>query len=60
MKTCGKKQNITKYHSLNIKKLGELEQELEQENSQVLKKTNKTKLASPSGTDDIQLREIIK
>lgn len=59
MKTCGKKQNITKYHSLNIKKLGELDM-LEQENSQVFKKTNKTKLASPSGTDDIQLREIIK
>ena len=33
---------------------------LEQENSQVLKKTNKTMLASPSGTDDLQLREIIK
>lgn len=59
MKTCGKKQNITKYHSLNIKKLGELDM-LEQENSQVLKKTNKTMLASLSGTDDIQLREIIK
>ena len=59
MKTCGKKQNITKYHSLNLKKLGELDM-LEQENSQVLKKTNKTMLASPSGTDDIQLREIIK
>ena len=59
MKTCGKKQNITKYHSLNIKKLGELDM-LEHENSQVLKKTNKTMLASLSGTDDIQLREIIK
>ena len=59
MKTCGKKQNITKYNSLNIKKLGERDM-LEQENSQVLKKTNKTKLASPSGTDDLQLREIIK
>lgn len=59
MKTCGKKQNITKYHSLNIKKLGERDM-LEHENSQVLKKTNKTMLASLSGTDDIQLREIIK
>lgn len=59
MKTCGKKQIITTYHSLNIKKLGEHDM-LEQENSQVLKKTNKTMLASPSGTDDIQLREIIK
>lgn len=59
MKTCGKKQIITTYHSLNLKKLGERDM-LEQENSQVLKKTNKTKLASPSGTDDIQLREIIK
>ena len=59
MKTCGKKQNITKYHSLNIKKPGERDM-LEQENSQVLKKTNKTMLASLSGTDDIQLREIIK
>ena len=57
MKTCGKKQIITKYHSLNLKKLGERDM-LEQENSQVLKKTNKTKLASPSGTDDLQLREI--
>lgn len=59
MKTCGKKQIITKYHSLNIKKLGERDM-LQHENSQVLKKTNKTMLASPSGTNDIQLREIIK